>query len=306
MTTQTKIRTVANSPRSRIINIVTPRAANRDFSDRLCATMSASRRIHGPSARAPAARHADRADRRQLSGHPEVGRRRDGLGLSRRAPDASARRSRSRSCTPSSRPTARSPSGSSHEAKAVNAIGHPNIVDIVDYGMIQTGTSGHEQLVYFIMEYLAGGTLSQPDPRRGAARARARADDRAAGRRRARRVAQVRHRPPRSQARQHHPDLARSRARLRQAARLRHREAHRRRARLAPHAHRHRARHAGVHVARAVRRPRERRSSHRRLRARHLPVRDADRPRAVHRRGLRRDPRPAPDPASRCRRRSTG
>ena len=47
-----------------------------------------------------------------------------------------------------------------HEAKAVNAIGHPNIVDIVDYGMIQAGASGHDQLVYFIMEYLAGGTLS--------------------------------------------------------------------------------------------------------------------------------------------------
>src|ERR1700690_2325398 len=47
-----------------------------------------------------------------------------------------------------------------HEAKAVNAIGHPNIVDIVDYGMLQAGASGHDQLVYFIMEYLAGGTLS--------------------------------------------------------------------------------------------------------------------------------------------------
>jgi serine/threonine protein kinase len=46
------------------------------------------------------------------------------------------------------------------EAKAVNDIGHPNIVDIVDFGMIQAG-SGREQLVYFIMEYLAGHTLSQ-------------------------------------------------------------------------------------------------------------------------------------------------
>jgi len=46
-----------------------------------------------------------------------------------------------------------------HEAKAVNDIGHPNIVDIVDFGILQAGP-GREQLVYFIMEYLAGMTLS--------------------------------------------------------------------------------------------------------------------------------------------------
>jgi eukaryotic-like serine/threonine-protein kinase len=46
-----------------------------------------------------------------------------------------------------------------NEAKAVNNIGHPNIVDIVDYGIIQAGP-GREQLVYFIMEYLSGSTLS--------------------------------------------------------------------------------------------------------------------------------------------------
>ena len=46
------------------------------------------------------------------------------------------------------------------EAKSVNAIGHPNIVDIVDYGVLQTGPGGRDQLVYFIMEYLAGMTLS--------------------------------------------------------------------------------------------------------------------------------------------------
>ncbi|MDX2089727.1 MAG: serine/threonine-protein kinase [Kofleriaceae bacterium] len=44
------------------------------------------------------------------------------------------------------------------EAKSVNNIGHPNIVDIVDYGVIQS--AGRDQLVYFIMEYLAGQTLS--------------------------------------------------------------------------------------------------------------------------------------------------
>src|SRR5438067_6379065 len=36
-----------------------------------------------------------------------------------------------------------------HEAKAVNDIGHPNIVDIVDFG---TMIRGRETLVYFIME----------------------------------------------------------------------------------------------------------------------------------------------------------
>ncbi len=48
-----------------------------------------------------------------------------------------------------------------HEAKAVNNIGHPNIVDIVDYGVLETGIPGRERLVYFIMEYLPGATLSQ-------------------------------------------------------------------------------------------------------------------------------------------------
>jgi eukaryotic-like serine/threonine-protein kinase len=47
-----------------------------------------------------------------------------------------------------------------HEARAVNDIGHPNIVDIIDFGILQAG-GGREQLVYFIMEYLPGMTLSQ-------------------------------------------------------------------------------------------------------------------------------------------------
>ena len=46
-----------------------------------------------------------------------------------------------------------------NEAKAVNDIGHPNIVDIHDFGIIQASGRG-EQLVYFIMEYLAGTSLS--------------------------------------------------------------------------------------------------------------------------------------------------
>ena len=46
-----------------------------------------------------------------------------------------------------------------NEAKAVNDIGHPNIVDIVDFGILQ-GALGREQLVYFIMEYLNGTSVS--------------------------------------------------------------------------------------------------------------------------------------------------
>ncbi len=47
-----------------------------------------------------------------------------------------------------------------NEAKAVNDIGHPNIVDVIDYGVL-TGAHPSEKFVYFIMEYLAGLTLSQ-------------------------------------------------------------------------------------------------------------------------------------------------
>ncbi|MFT3694359.1 MAG: serine/threonine-protein kinase [Kofleriaceae bacterium] len=48
-----------------------------------------------------------------------------------------------------------------NEAKSVNAIGHPNIVDILDYGVIQTSPRPQDQLVYFIMEFLNGLTLAQ-------------------------------------------------------------------------------------------------------------------------------------------------
>ena len=47
-----------------------------------------------------------------------------------------------------------------NEARAVNDIGHPNIVDIVDYGVLQGGPMG-DRMVYFIMEYLGGRTLTQ-------------------------------------------------------------------------------------------------------------------------------------------------
>ena len=44
-----------------------------------------------------------------------------------------------------------------HEAKAVNDIGHPNIVDIVDFGSVATERG---PLVYLVMELLAGTTLT--------------------------------------------------------------------------------------------------------------------------------------------------
>src|SRR5262245_65779658 len=46
-----------------------------------------------------------------------------------------------------------------NEAKAVNDIGHPNIVDIIDYGVL--AGHGGDTMVYFIMEFLPGITLTQ-------------------------------------------------------------------------------------------------------------------------------------------------
>src|SRR5689334_10625528 len=45
-----------------------------------------------------------------------------------------------------------------HEAKAVNDIGHQNIVDIVDFGKAPNDAGG--EYVYFIMEFLDGESLS--------------------------------------------------------------------------------------------------------------------------------------------------
>jgi serine/threonine-protein kinase len=47
-----------------------------------------------------------------------------------------------------------------NEAKAVNDIQHPNIVDIIDYGTMQAPGLGH-QVVYFIMEFLSGDSLAK-------------------------------------------------------------------------------------------------------------------------------------------------
>src|SRR3954468_11759812 len=45
-----------------------------------------------------------------------------------------------------------------NEAKAVNDIGHANIVDIVDFG--KTPGENGQDVVYFIMEFLDGESLS--------------------------------------------------------------------------------------------------------------------------------------------------
>jgi serine/threonine-protein kinase len=48
-----------------------------------------------------------------------------------------------------------------NEAKAVNDIQHPNIVDIIDYGEMPSATGGSQKVVYFIMEFLAGDSLAK-------------------------------------------------------------------------------------------------------------------------------------------------
>jgi serine/threonine protein kinase len=47
-----------------------------------------------------------------------------------------------------------------NEAKAVNDIQHPNIIDIIDFGTIAPATPADHPLVYFIMEYIEGVSLT--------------------------------------------------------------------------------------------------------------------------------------------------
>src|SRR5439155_15313794 len=47
-----------------------------------------------------------------------------------------------------------------NEAKAVNDIQHPNIVDILDFGVIPSVEPTTAPLVYFIMEHIDGESLS--------------------------------------------------------------------------------------------------------------------------------------------------
>ncbi|HKE20482.1 MAG TPA: serine/threonine-protein kinase [Kofleriaceae bacterium] len=48
-----------------------------------------------------------------------------------------------------------------NEAKAVNDIQHPNIVDIIDYGEMPSASGSGQRVVYFIMEFLAGDSLAK-------------------------------------------------------------------------------------------------------------------------------------------------
>ena len=138
-----------------------------------------------------------------------------------------------------------------NEARAVNDIEHPNIVDILDYGIIPDGRS---RTVYFIMEFLGGRSLAGTLRRRSAYAAGTSVAHCAASRRCPRCITSTQHRASRSQTRQRHAHPARPPGRLRQSAGLRHRQTHRRSTRIAQDAHRHCHGHARVHVTRTVRR----------------------------------------------------
>ncbi|HSR99497.1 MAG TPA: serine/threonine-protein kinase, partial [Kofleriaceae bacterium] len=46
-----------------------------------------------------------------------------------------------------------------HEAKIVNDIQHPNIIDVLDFGVVPGPSSNEPALVYLLMEYIQGRTL---------------------------------------------------------------------------------------------------------------------------------------------------
>ncbi|HEY6179944.1 MAG TPA: serine/threonine-protein kinase, partial [Kofleriaceae bacterium] len=48
-----------------------------------------------------------------------------------------------------------------NEARAVNDIQHPNIVDIVDFGVIEAASANEPAVVYLLMEYLDGENLGR-------------------------------------------------------------------------------------------------------------------------------------------------
>jgi tRNA A-37 threonylcarbamoyl transferase component Bud32 len=48
-----------------------------------------------------------------------------------------------------------------NEAKAVNEIRHPNIVDIIDFGLLPAGGPADPPIVYFLMEFIDGTSLTE-------------------------------------------------------------------------------------------------------------------------------------------------
>ena len=137
-----------------------------------------------------------------------------------------------------------------NEARAAKAVGHPNIIEIIDVGILPDG------LPYLLMEMLEGETLGARLRAAGAAAGRAGAGHRPAGGGRAGRGPRRRHRPPRPQARQPVPGArpgqrpARERVKVLDFGIAKLDDGRRRDPR--PHQERRPAGHARVHVARAV------------------------------------------------------
>ena len=148
-------------------------------------------------------RHARRARHRgrRLRHRRRARRRRHGRRLLR---DASGDRQARRDQGPAARALATTPVAVERfiqEARAVNQIGHPNIVDIFAFGTLPDGRS------YFVMESARGRVAAPPaQAQRSAARSSEARDDRSTrSRRRSIAAHDKRHRPPRSQARQRVP-----------------------------------------------------------------------------------------------------
>ena len=104
------------------------------------------------------------------------------------------------------------------EARAVNKIGHPNIIDIFSFGTLADARP------FFVMEYLEGANLADRLEAADLTRQRD-APPAAADLRRARGGAPRGDRPPRSQAGEHLDRGAGARGLVRQGARLRDRQA---------------------------------------------------------------------------------
>ena len=83
-----------------------------------------------------------------------------------------------------------------NEARAANAIHHPNIIDIIDVGRMPSG------IPYLMMEFLEGESLAQRIARERPLDVAVAVEHRQADRLRARRGARQGDRPPRPQARQ--------------------------------------------------------------------------------------------------------